>query len=117
VRDWSPFEKGLAVVAGLVFVAVAVLGVVAWRSGGDDEVVVPAGCDGGRLDSELTSDDGPADALRLFVQARPESFPVDDSWVLESDDDGVFLFVSDNGGRFEVEVRQGLVRRYLSCPD
>jgi hypothetical protein len=117
VRDWSPLEKALVVVAVLVFVAVAALGAVAWRSGSDDEAVVPPGCDGASLDSELTSADGPADALRLFVQARPEAFPVDDSWVLESDDEGVFLFVSDNGGRFEVEVRQGLVRRYLSCPD
>jgi hypothetical protein len=117
MSTWSPFEKGLAVVAALVFVGVAVLGVVAWRSGGDDEGAVPEGCDGATLDSELTSDDGPIDALRHFVQARPEAFPVDDSWVLESDDAGAYVFVSDSGGRFEVEVRRGLVRRYLSCPD
>ena len=116
MRNWSPLEKGLAVVALVVFVGVAVLGVMALRSGGDDDAV-PEGCEGGRLESELTSDDGPVDALRNFVQTRPEAFPLDDSWVLESDEAGEYLFVSDNGGRFEVEVRQGLVRRYLSCPD
>lgn len=116
MRDWSPLEKALAAVAALVAVVVVVLAVWAWRSGGDDEAV-PEGCVGETLDSELTADASPADALRGFVQARPELFPVDDSWVLESDDGGAYVFVSDNGGQFEVEVRDGLVRRFLSCPE
>jgi hypothetical protein len=117
VREWSTLEKVLAGIAAVVFVGVAALGVVAWRSGGDDSESVPDGCRGETLDSELTTDASPVDALRGFVQTRPELFPVDDSWTLQSDDDGAYVFVSDNGGRFEVEVRQGLVRRYLSCPD
>jgi hypothetical protein len=116
MRDWSPVEKILAALAVLVFVGVAALGVVAWGSGGDDDTAVPEGCEGSTLDSDLTSDDTPVDALRRFVQSRPELFPVDDSWVLESDDDGVYLFVSESGGHYEVAVERGLVRRYLSCP-
>lgn len=116
MKEWSLVEKVLAALAVVVFVGVAVLGVVAWRSDDDDGTAVPEGCEGSTLDSDLGSDDTPVDALRRFVQSRPELFPVDDSWVLESDDDGVYVFVSENGGRYEVEVQRGLVRRYLSCP-
>lgn len=110
------FEKVLAVVAVLVFVGVAVLGILAVLSDGDDDAV-PEGCDGSRVDTDLAGESSPSDALRLFVQDRSDEFPVDDNWVLESDEDGRYLFVNDQGGHYEVEVEDGLVRRYLSCPD
>jgi hypothetical protein len=116
VREWSLVEKVLAAVAVVVFIGVAVLAVVAWRSG-DDDGAVPDGCEGQTLDSDLESDASPVDALRIFVQDRPGDFPVDDSWTTASVEGGTYLFVSDNGGHFEIEVRDGLVRRYLICPD
>ncbi|MGY6502099.1 MAG: hypothetical protein ACXIVQ_14545 [Acidimicrobiales bacterium] len=116
MKTWSVLDKSLAAAAALVFVVVAVLGVVALRSDGTEEG--RDGCRTATLDEPgLTSDDGPVDALRNFVQGRPEDFPVDDSWVVESDSDGVTVFTSANGGEFEVEVSDGVVRRYLSCPD
>jgi hypothetical protein len=115
VQNWTVIEKVLAAVAVVVFVAVAALGVLALVSDGDDEAL-PEGCEGARLDSDLEAESSPVDALRIFVQSRPGDFPVDDSWVLESDDRGVFVFVSEQGGHYEVEVRDGLVRRFLMCP-
>ena len=108
-------EKVLAGVAAVVFVGVGVLAVVALRSGGDD---VPEGCEVAEHDSDLDLDLSPVDALRMFVQERPDQFPVDDSWRLESDDDEVFTFVSDHtSGYYEVDIRDGMVRRYMICPD
>ena len=113
VKNWSNLERALAGVAVAVFVGVAVLGVIALRS---DEEQIPEGCEGASLDSDFESDDSPADVLRAFVQSRPDEFPVDDNWLLESDDDGLYRFVNDTGGRYEIEVRDGLVRRFLRCP-
>lgn len=114
MKNWSAIEKTLAALAAVVFVVVAGLGVVALRT--DDSRQLPEGCEGAILDDDLEADDSPADALRVFVQSRTD-FPIDDSWVLESDDGGAYVFVSDRGGHFEVEVRDGLVRRFMKCPD
>ncbi|MFP4512198.1 MAG: hypothetical protein ACLFRV_04525 [Acidimicrobiales bacterium] len=113
MKDWSVLEKVLAAVAVLVFVGVGALGLVAWRSGDG----VPDGCEVARDDSDIEGDMAPTDALRVFVQARSDEFPVDDSWILESDDDGVYTFVSEADGYYEVDVRDGLVRRFMTCPD
>lgn len=114
MRNWSVTEKLLAVLAATVFVVVGVLGVLALTRGGGEEI--PEGCEGATDDSGLVTDLGPSDALRVFVQARPEQFPVDDSWRLESDDGGMYVFVSDRDGYYEIEVERGSVQRYLSCP-
>ena len=114
MQNWSIPERVLAVVAGVVAVAVVALGVVALRSSGQD---ADPECEVATLDSELTSDTGAVDALRRFVQARPDDFPVDDSWIVQSDEGGVTVFSSRRGGQFEVEVADGLVRRYAICPE
>ncbi len=114
MKNWSVLEKVLAAVAVVVFLGVAILGVVAWRS--DDGEALPDGCEGSSHESDIEADASPVDALRVFVQSRTD-FPIDDSWVLESDTDGNYVFVSDEGGHFEVEISSGLVRRYMKCPD
>lgn len=113
VKNWTVVDKILAGVAVVVFLAVGGLAVVALRS--DNDEALPEGCDGAILDDDLVGDDSPVDALRLFVQSRTD-YPTDDSWILESDSDGAYVFVSDNGGHFEVEVRDGIVRRFMKCP-
>lgn len=116
MKDWSRLDKGLAATASVVLVVVIVLGVLALRPSGDD--VVDDRCRTATLDEPgLTSDMGPVDALRVFVQGQPDDFPVDDSWIVESDTGDVTIFTSANGGEFEVEVSDGVVRRYVSCPD
>lgn len=114
MKNWSAIEKALAGLAVLVFVVVAGLGVMAWRA--DDSELLPEGCEGAAIDDDLEADTSPADALRTFVQSRTD-FPIDDSWILESNDEGAYVFVSENGGHFEVEVRKGLVRRFMKCPE
>lgn len=114
MKNWSLVEKVLAAVAVVVFSGVVVLGVLAMRT--DSGEALPEGCEGATLDSDLDADASPVDALRVFVQSRSD-FPIDDSWVLESDTDGKYVFVSDNGGHFEIEVSGGLVRRFMKCPE
>lgn len=114
VKNWSTLEKALAGLAAVIVLVVVVLGVVAWRSG-EDEVSWPEGCEGGVLDSDLEADASPVDALRVFVQGR-DDFPLDANWVLESDTGGVYRFVNDTGGHFEIDIQDGLVRRFMKCP-
>ncbi len=114
MRNWSVTEKVLGVLAVVVFVGVGVLGVFALMGRGGEEI--PEGCEGASDDSGLITDLSPTDALRVFVQARPEQFPIDDSWRLDSDDNEIYVFVSDREGYYEVEVDRGYVQRYLSCP-
>jgi hypothetical protein len=111
VKSWSVVDKALVGVLLVVVAVAATFGVLALRGGGDDR------CQEGTLESDLEVDIGPVEVFQAYIQSRPDDYPVDDSWILESDDDGEYVFVSDNGGRFEVAVRAGLVRRYLSCPD
>lgn len=115
VKRWSVLERVLAVVALLVFVGVGVLAVIAMRSGSDE--TAPDGCEVARDDSGTESNLSPVDVLRQFVQDRSDRFPLDDSWVLESDEDDRYRFVSDSDGYYEVDVSDGAVTRFMVCPD
>lgn len=106
-------DRVLAGLAVMVLIVVVGLAVVAVRR--DNDRALPEGCEGAVLEDDLVGDESPVDALRLFVQSRSD-YPLDDSWVLESDADGAYVFTSDNDGYYEVEVRDGIVRRFMKCP-